>query len=100
MTALLVLIPWAVVAISLLFIMSKKNDKDYEDSQFAEDDVVRVAIYKDKAYWVYQNVFYESEIVWEPDFTTAQPIDTMSLSPKEINELLIILDELKEQEKG
>lgn len=64
-----------------------------------EHQTIHVAVYDDKAYWVVNNVFYESDITREPDFTTARPIDTMDLPPKKLNELLIILDELKEYRK-
>lgn len=70
------------------------DDLDDEDYQ-----TLHVAVYDDKAYWVSENVFYESEVTKEPDFTTAKPIDTMGLPPKKLNELLIILDELKEHRK-
>ena len=67
------------------------DDEDYQ--------TIHVAVYNDKAYWVSDNVFYESDVTREPDFTTARPIDTMDLPPKKLNELLIILDELKEYRK-
>lgn len=69
-----------------------------DDDFFMDDDddreTIRVAVYDDKAYWVYDNVFYESDVMREPDFTTARPVDTMDLPPKELNRLLVILDEL------
>lgn len=113
MFILLTLIPWILTIAALLFIVIKNksdyvyeeyDDEDYEEYEedFLEDideEVVRVAVYGDKAYWVYNNVFYESETVKEPDFTTARPIDTMSMSPKQLNKLLNILDELEEQER-
>lgn len=80
----------------------KKNNSEEWDEEFIQDepeDVVRVAVYEDKAYWVYNNVFYESDTVREPDFSTARPIDTMSMPSKQLNKLLSILDELEEQGK-
>jgi hypothetical protein len=103
--ALLAIIPWVLTVGALLFIVVRNRHKDQieEDEDFIIDDedqeVVRVAVYGDKAYWVYDNVFYESETTREPDFTTARPIDTMSMSPKQLNKLLTILDELQEQGK-
>lgn len=104
MIVLLAIIPWALTLLSLLFIIVKaslKTDKMSEDF-FMDDDhdkeIVKVAVYEDKAYWVYDNVFYESDIVREPDFTTARPIDTMSLALKDLNKLLSILDDLEDSE--
>ena len=81
---------------ALAIIIMKRNSSDDDENELPEGmDLVRVAVYEEKAYGVYDNVFYESDIIREPDFTTARPIDTMSLSPKQLNELLTILDEIE-----
>lgn len=103
--ALLAIIPWVLTVGALLFIIvrSKKEDKSDELNDFIQDEqaeeIIRVAVYEDKAYWVYDNVFYESDTIREPDFATARPIDTMSMSGKQLKKLLSILDELEEQGK-
>lgn len=99
MTAIILLVPWMVTVLLLLLIIifRKKKIDDHYFSEEDDQDIVRVAVYNEKAYWVYENTFYESDVVREPDFTTARPIDTMSLSPKQLNELLVILDELQEE---
>jgi pectate lyase len=98
---LIAIIPWVLTVGALLFIISR-NVEIEEDEDFDMDEeyqTTHVAVFKDKAYWVHDNVFYESETTREPDFTTARPIDTMSMSPKDLNKLLIILDELEEYRK-
>jgi hypothetical protein len=102
MLTLLILIPWVLTVAGLLFIMfMKKNDSDDHendhDDLFENEEVIRVAVFDERAYWVYDNVFYESDVTREPDFTTARPIDTMDLAPKELNKLMHILDELQEE---
>lgn len=99
MILLLALIPWVLTVGVLLFIIIRNRYIMDDEEYYDEDDegVVKVAVYGEKAYWVYDNIFYESEITREPDFTTARPIDTMSMSSKQLNELLNILDELKEE---
>lgn len=82
----------------------EEYDEDEDDDDDYEDDMeggesIRVAVYDDKAYWVHNNVFYESEITREPDFETARPINIMSMSNKEIKKLLVILDEIEESGK-
>jgi len=93
-----VLIPWVLGVISLLFVMNKKSKQPLEE--FMEDDYeesVRVAILDDKAYWVYHNTLYETDVYdGDPDFDSAQPVDTMSLPHKELDRLLYILDSLAE----
>jgi hypothetical protein len=44
-------------------------------------------------------VFYESEVLVEPDWSTARQIDTMNLSSKSLGNLMSVLDELKKSEK-
>lgn len=79
--------------------MQEEEEDFFMDMDDEDHQTINVAVYDDKAYWVVNNVFYESDITKEPDFTTARPIDTMDLPPKKLNELLIILDELKEYRK-
>lgn len=106
---LLIIIPWVLtVALLLLIIYIQNRQKHSLDDHFEIEDedlipdwvnnkeIVRVAVVEDRAYWVHDNVFYESDVTPEPDFATARPVDTMSMKPKELNELLIILDELEE----
>jgi hypothetical protein len=101
MLPLILILPWVLTLGILLFIIVRvRYEDDYEyDEDYEGHDVVRVAVYEDKAYWVYENVFYESEVTREPDFETARPIDTMSMNAKDLNKLLSILDEIEESGK-
>jgi hypothetical protein len=97
MLIFLLLSPWVLTLVFLLFILIKGNT--FEEDYDMQHTTIRVAVYDEKAYWVHDNIFYESEITREPDFETAKPIDTMLLDPKELGNLLTILDDLKESEK-
>ena len=99
-------IPWALTVALLSYIIIKNNNKDLEeesDGLDIEDEgdhqIIRAAIYDTKAFWVHDNIFYESDVLREPDWSTARPIDTMKLSDKSLSNLLKILDDLKESEK-
>lgn len=104
MTTLLILIPWALTLASILTIMmlrKKSSDEDGEDFSMDEHgEIIRVSVQENKAYWVYDNVLYESEVTKEPDFETARPIDVMTLSSQEMNELFQILDDLEKSKEG
>jgi hypothetical protein len=100
------IIPWALTVALLSFIIIKNNNKGleegYEDLNIEDEDdhqIIRAAIYESKAFWVHDNIFYESDVTREPDWSTARPIDTMKLSEKSLSNLLKILDDLKESEK-
>lgn len=106
LTTLLIVLPWVLTVVCLLFIIMKKENTatqfDDDEDYFLEDEdreVVRIAVYEDKAYWVYDNVFYQSDVTREPDFSTAEAVDTMDLPPKELHRLMNILDELKNSER-
>lgn len=60
-------------------------------------NIIRVAIVEKKAYWVHENVFYEAEIVnGQINNENAKPINALSLTQKELNKLLMILDSMKD----
>lgn len=106
---LLITIPWVLVVGALLYIMFwmpiSHNHENEDYDLFDQEDlltdgqkrsIIKVAVYDDKAYWVYNNVLYESETTREPDWDTARPVDTMTMAQKDVNKLLKVLDELQE----
>lgn len=95
----LIVLPWLLTIIALFAIMfiSKARQDGGHTLDEENMEIVRVAVYEDKAYWVYDNVFYESDVTREPDFETARPIDTSSIPEKKMKELFAILDELKNE---
>jgi hypothetical protein len=106
MLYILLIIPWALTVALLSYIIIKNNNRNPEeeyDGLDIEDEgdhqIIRAAIYDTKAFWVHDNIFYESDVLREPDWSTARPIDTMKLSDKSLSNLLKILDALKENER-
>lgn len=93
----LIVLPWVLTIIILFAIMvvSKARQGGVERMDEENMEIVRVAVYDEKAYWVYDNVFYEADTTREPDFETARPIDTTTMPSKKMEELFAILDELK-----
>lgn len=62
-----------------------------------EEQVTKVIILGDNAYWVSDNVFYVGLAVnGEVNPETAVPLDTSELSKTDIDKLLFILDTLKD----
>jgi hypothetical protein len=61
-----------------------------------EKDMIRVIVMGNLAYWVSDNIFYVAEAVdGEVIPQTAKPVDTNSMTKREINKMLFILDSLK-----
>lgn len=74
-------------------LFSKIPDSQLE--QFRKKNTVRIAIIGDKAYWVYDNTFYETDVVdGEIDRDSSRPIDTNKLSIKQVRMLMDVLDSI------
>lgn len=64
-------------------------------SKMRKDRTLTVAIVGDKAYWVHDNTFYESNVIdGHIDKDSAKPIDAFSMSKKKFDQLLDILDNI------
>lgn len=96
MVSWLVLLPFVLTICGLIVILVKgrKNNPQFPIEEPDEVVELTVAYLGDKAYWVHENVFYESLILTEPDFSTAMPINTDEMSDEEMEKLLFILDGL------
>jgi hypothetical protein len=71
----------------------KKTDSQLE--KIRKKNIVKVAIIGDKAYWVHNNTFYQSNIInGYIDNEGASPIDAHNLSKKELDNLLKVLDNI------
>lgn len=63
--------------------------------QIRKKNTIRVAIIGNKAYWVHNYTFYESDVVnGEINNAAARPIDTENLSRSQINILMSVLDKI------
>ena len=61
-----------------------------------EKNTIKVIFIEDKAYWVSNNIFYCAEAIGgNVNIDTTEPIDTSSMSKKDIDKMLFILDNLK-----
>jgi hypothetical protein len=66
-----------------------------------ERDMIRVIVMGDLAYWVSDNIFYVAEAInGEVIPQSAQPVDTNSMSRKDLDKMLFILDSLKNGNKN
>lgn len=66
-----------------------------QSQKIREKNIIKVAIIKDKAYFVHENTFYTAELVdGEVDRSSASPINAFDMSKKEMQRLLSILDNM------
>jgi hypothetical protein len=68
-----------------------------QSQKHIQKNMLKVVIEKDKAYWILDNVFYTaSAINGRVDENTAKPLDIENMSTKELDNMLSILDDLKQ----
>jgi hypothetical protein len=100
---LFLLLPWVLTLAALAFILVRGRKKEEGYDEFMDEEPREVsfsaAIYGNKAYWVLDNTFYESEVTHEPDFETARPIVVSNMPPKQLEYLMKVLDDLEKHEK-
>lgn len=80
--------------------LNKEPEQAVQKSQMEkvlENSIVKVAIYKNTAYWVLNNVLYRARIDKDGNIMDheAEQIDVFQLSDKEVDNLLVILDSMK-----
>lgn len=91
------------LAINAVLLFKKINNSTISNNhiesqmeKILKKDILRVAIYKNKAYWVLNNVIYKAEIDEYGNILDdmAEEVDVFKLSEKEVNNLLNILDSI------
>jgi len=74
------------------------NSKGSQIQKLMDKDTTRVVVHENSAYWVYENAVYKAEISIDGriNVADASKIDVFSLSNKETEKLLSILDSISE----
>jgi len=68
-----------------------------QSQKHIQKNMLKVVIEKDKAYWILDNVFYTANAInGRVDENTAKPLDIENMSTKELDNMLSILDDLKQ----
>jgi len=80
------------------------NNNEKPPSQLTkrrERDMIKVIVMGNLAYWVSENIFYVAEAIdVEVIPQTAKPVDTNSMSRRDLDKMLFILDSLKNGKKN
>lgn len=80
------------------------NNNEKPPSQLTkrrERDMIKVIVMGNLGYWVSENIFYVAEAIdGEVIPQTAKPVDTNSMSRKDLDKMLFILDSLKNGKKN
>ena len=71
--------------------------KPRQSEKFLRNAYMKVMIVKNKAYWIKDNVFYVTDVVdGEVVKENAKRVDTMAMGKVELNEMLFIVEKLRE----
>lgn len=77
------------------------NVKNTQVTKRLKENVIDVLVTEDYAYWIHKNVFYKANVEdGHVDRSTAQPINTDSMSEEELKKMLKILDKLTDRSKN
>jgi hypothetical protein len=69
-----------------------------QSSEYFKSAYMRVLIVKNKAYWIKNNALYVAEVVdGQVQKETTKEVDTMSMSKVELNDMLFIVEKLREE---
>lgn len=72
----------------------KRQSTDYQHRAYT-----RIVVEEDKAYWIKDNNLYTAEVIeGDVDSETTQPVDTMNMSNKELNKLVVIVEALRKDD--
>jgi hypothetical protein len=74
----------------------RRSSQTKQSKQKYNPDQIKVLVVGDKAYWIQDNTFYETNVDdnGEIDQASSKPVDTTNLNDDEINMLMEIVDEL------
>ena len=85
-------------------LISQKNGKhpSQQSRQRYREDKIKVIIAGDKAYWVQDNIFYQTEVSEDGNIEQdlAIPVDTTNMEDEDIDRLMLILDDLRSAEEN
>jgi hypothetical protein len=69
-----------------------------QSSNYLKNVYMKVMVVNSKAYWIKNNAFYVADVVdGEVQKETTKEVDTMSMSRVELNEMLFIVEKLREE---
>jgi hypothetical protein len=81
--------------LSYVTIYEKINE--YSEYEEHDDNFIKVAIVGDKAYWVFDNILYQADVLDDEVIKdNAQPVDAFHMKYEEVRELMEVLDEIQD----
>lgn len=70
-----------------------------QSTNYLKNVYMRIMIVKDKAYWIKDNAFYVADVVdGEVTKENARVVDTMNMDKVELDEMLFIVEKLREDD--
>lgn len=80
---------------ALHIMLSVKNKKDTQASQYSDKNKLKVLMMEDKAYWIQDNTVFEASIInGSVDQENVKVVDTMGMNKVELDRLSYIVDKL------
>lgn len=88
--------------IRALISKNKRVHPSQQSRQKYSQDKIKVIIVGDNAYWVQDNIFYQTVVSEDGniDQDLAVPVDTTNMEDEDIDRLMLILDDLRSAEEN
>lgn len=92
----------SIYSITRHFIPKAPKSNEPANSQsrnYVSEKMIRIIAIDDRAYWVKDNKFFSADLIdGKIDHDTTQEVNTISMSQKDVDKMLFILDRLKDEE--
>lgn len=73
-------------------------DVPRQSNNYLKNAYMKVMVVSNKAYWIKNNTFYVADVIeGEVKKETTKEVDTMSMDKVELNEMLFIVEKLREE---
>lgn len=81
------------------FVSPVSEDKKTQTNSYLKNSYMKIMVVKDKAYWIKDNRFMVANIIdGEIDKSNSEEVDTMNMDKVELDEMLFIVEKLREGE--
>ncbi len=70
-----------------------------QSNKYLQNSYIKIMVMNNKAYWIKNNIFYVADVLnGEVQKETQKEVDTMSMSKVELNEMMFIVEKLREED--
>lgn len=90
---------WSLMSPLISLSETEEINTPRQSEEFLRQRYTRIMVVKNKAYWIKNNSFYVADVVnGTVNHDNARVVDTMSMSKVELDEMMFIVEKLREDD--